>query len=449
MTEPVSRFHATTSAARRATILGAAAMSLMVALTGCSPERSYHDTTLNLTVERLDPELDNRWGTSGVVVTETGSGGDLGVGDLVTHVVLRVAVTDEASVRAALKNAMAPRRHIWNVRERETSDASAVLEIERTGSTLYTELASSKPKEWAKHGLAFDGTRVSDIRDGYQGDASRSPAEAAGIVVGDRIVAVIDEDAVASPAEFRKAMARAKDAASIYLYTQELTGIRLETIRVMGELAAGNASVLSRLIELLNTSQDLATRRTVARSLARLARHQTDTVLLQAVLPLLHADTEPDAEIRRTAAGIVESLVQVLPKETFDQTVMDTLAVALTDSEPGVQFKAGVVLSTLGESAFAYIEAALAEGNPDRVRDIAATALGDIGGTRARDTLIATLRSTTSVPLQLTIATALAKINDAPSRTELQSLAGRSSGGVQELVRQLLAASNPPAAPSS
>lgn len=409
---------------------------------GCAEERSYRDPTFQLSVGRLDPELDNRWGTRGVVVQDVANGSKLRAGDLITHVISKWPVSDQASLQGALKRAMGPRRRFWQIGSPETGDASALLEIRRDGKTLYVELGVPKPHEWAKHGIRLEGNRVAEIREGYARSITKSPAEASGVLVGDEILAVIDEEAVASPKQFREALRRAKNAEELALYTHELTGIRLEVIRTLGELGGSDVRVRDRLLSIVQTSGDVAMRRTALAALESLASKQTDATLLHAVLPMLNPETEPDDETRRRASNILEALVTILPSEALDEEVLSALALALRDPLPAVQFKAGVILSRLGERSLGILSAALAEGNPDRVRDIAATALGDMGGIKARDLLIQTLRTTPFVPLQLTLSTALSKIGDGPSRAELQALLQRSTDlGVREFVRQLLGSS--------
>lgn len=409
---------------------------------GCAEERSYRDPTFQLTVERLDPELDNRWGTRGVVVQEVASGSKLHAGDLITHVVSTWPVSDQPSLQGALKHAMGPRRRFWQIGSPETGDASAILEIRREGKTFFIELGVPKPRDWAKHGIRLEGNRVVETREGYTRSITKSPAEASGVLVGDEILAVVDEEAVASPKQFREALRRARNAKGLALYTHELTGIRLEVIRTLGELGGSDVRVRDRLLNLVQSGGDVAMRRTAMAALESLAPKQTDTTLLHAVLPMLNPETEPDDEMRRRASNILEALVTVLPSEALGGEVLSALALALRDPLPAVQFKAGVVLSRLGERSLGVLSAALAEGNPDRVRDIAATALGEIGGPKARDLLIQALRTTTFVPLQLTLSTALSQIGDVPSRAELQALLQRSTdSGVREFVRQLLGSS--------
>ena len=118
---------------------------------------------------------------------------------------------------------------------------------------------------------------------------------------------------------------------------------------------------------------------------------------------------------------------------------IDLVAAAMADEDPGVHFKAGVILGAIGERSAPVLLSALEDASSLRSQDIAATALGDIGGDVGRRALVSALRATDDVPLQLTIATALAKISDGPARTELRALLDRTdSSGVREFVRQLL-----------
>ncbi|MDA1191732.1 MAG: HEAT repeat domain-containing protein [Candidatus Poribacteria bacterium] len=418
--------------------LAAVAVSASL-LAGCGDLTEYTAPNLNMTVVRLDPALEGRWGTTGVVIESVSGGASIQKGDLVTHLVTRTEVNSADALQAALKKAMAPRKAIWQVRTAEPSDAAALLEIERNGETLHVELATREAKDWNEHGATFNGTTVSGLRDGYEDVPSASPAENAGLMIGDRIVAVIDENEVLDVKSFKKSAEMASSATNVYVYTNELSGIRLEAIRAVGELGGSDATVLARLKEIMTTSRDAATRRTVAKAFETLAAHQTDTDLLQFALGSLNEANEPDVEIRRSAAAIVETLVDTLPTESLDDETMRSIAAAMQDSDPGVHFKAGVIVGKFGDRAISLLVESLQPTNTLRVRDIAATALGDIGGTQARQALIDALRQTADVPLQLTMATALSRIGDAPSLQELRAFLSRTSdSGVQEFVRQLL-----------
>ncbi len=413
-------------------------LGLGVLLAGCAEEREYRDAS-GLTVTRLDPELEDRWGTAGVVVKAASASTGLATGDLITHVVSRTVVANETSLTDALRQALGPGKSAWEVRKADPSDASAVIEVERDGQTLHIELATVDPGDWAKHGMAFSGTRIESVTADFEATPARSPAFSSGLEVGDRVVAIIDEQAAPSVKRFREAREAAPSSAETYVYTHELTGIRLEAIGALGQLGGASASAMNRLIEILDTSNDPAVRRTAAGGLEALAASQDGGVLLAAMLPHVSAANEADVEIRRNAINIVESLASRLPESAFSDADIATVAAAMDDEDPGVHFKSGVILSTIGERAAPALLASLGDTSSLRAQDIAATALGDIGGDLARSALVSALATTTDVPLQLTIATALAKISDGPALEELRALLDRTdNSGVREFVRQLL-----------
>lgn len=405
---------------------------------GCAGEREYRDPS-GLAVTRLDPELEDRWGTAGVVVKASPASSGLIIGDLITHVVSRTVVSDEASLTAALSQALGPQKAAWQVRKIDPSDASALLEVERDGETIYVELATVEPKDWADHGMGLVGTRIQDVTAGFAHAPARSPAKSAGLEDGDHIIAVIDEQVVPSVKEFRKAWEAASRSAETYVYTHELTGIRLEAIGALGQLGGSSPAAMNRLIEILESSDDPAVRRTAAGGLEALAGSQDGETLLRAMLPYTSDESEADVEIRRNAINIVEALAARLPAEAFDDESIALVAAAMDDEDPGVHFKAGVILGAIGERAAPVLLSALEDTSSLRAQDIAATALGDIGGVAGRRALVSALEATEDVPLQLTIATSLAKIGDRPALDELQALLGRTeNSGVREFVRQLL-----------
>ncbi len=405
---------------------------------GCRQEREYQ-TSSGLTVTRLDPELEDRWGTAGVVVKASAASSGLTTGDLITHVVSRTVVSNEEGLTAALRRAIGPQKAAWEVRKVDPSDASAVLEVERDGETLHIELATVEPRDWADHGMGLSGMRIQSVTVGFEQAPARSPARSSGLQVGDRVVAVIDERIVPNVKEFRKTWEVASASTETYVYTHELTGIRLEAIGALGQLGGSSPAALARLIEILESSDDPAVRRTAARGLQALAGSQDGATLLRAMLPYISQEREEDVEIRRNAINIVEALASRLPDTAFDDASIDLVAAAMADEDPGVHFKAGVILGAIGERSAPVLLSALEDASSLRSQDIAATALGDIGGDVGRRALVSALRATDDVPLQLTIATALAKISDGPARTELRALLDRTdSSGVREFVRQLL-----------
>ncbi len=413
-----------------------AAVLLTAALAGCGELNEWKDERLGLTAERLDPQLEDRWGAKGVAAAQVPPSSDLEQGDLITHLAARYPVSTQGELEAALKRAMAPQKRFWHIGAEDRSDASALLEIERNGETIYIELAARKPSEWNTHGAAFSGTQVSSVRAGYESSQSLSPAEAAGLAPGDRVAAVIDEEAVESVKAFKKAAERAQNAAQIYVYTRELAGVKIEAIHAVGQLGADSPEALDRLLAIMEREKDPAVRRTAARALEALAPSQKDKRLLEAALRRLNEANEPDVEIRRSAASMIESLSKTLGANAFDENAVASAAEAMNDSDPGVQLKAGVILSRLGERSLPALRSALNAGESLRVQDIAASALGDIGGNEARRELINALRTAEDVTLQLTIATALAKVGGTQQlRAFLQT---SPSPGVEEFVRQLV-----------
>lgn len=424
---------------RLALLLGTLLLVQGAGLIGCTQPEQYHDPRLQLTVGRMDPELENRWGLKGVVVRQAPPGEHLQVGDLITHLASRWPVQNEEQLRRALRNAMGPRKRFWQVNKEEASDGTALLEVDRKGERVVIELAARKPSEWDETGLEFSGTQVTALRRGYEKSSQHSPAENSGVQIGDRILAVIDEDPVPDVKAFQEAAKRAAQAEAVYVYTAELSGIRLQAITALGQLGGDDPRVRDRLLEIVATSPDRVIRRTAASALVSLAPYQKDVVLLRAMLGYLTPDREPDVEIRRSAAAIVELLAQQLPPSSFDEEAIRIVAASMEDPDPGVHFKAGVVLARLKERAVPLLVDRLEHHPSETVRDIAASALGEIGTPAAREALVRALWTTEAVPLQLTIATALARIGDPIAWQELERLqATTSHSGVREFVRQLL-----------
>ena len=88
---------------------------------------------------------------------------------------------------------------------------------------------------------------------------------------------------------------------------------------------------------------------------------------------------------------------------------------------PGIHgFQAGLGLSQIGADAVDSLIAAFSRGDAN-VKDIAASALGNIGGARSRDVLIDALDSLKELTIRLTVVDALAKIGDAHAIRALQS----------------------------
>lgn len=109
---------------------------------------------------------------------------------------------------------------------------------------------------------------------------------------------------------------------------------------------------------------------------------------------------------------------------------------------PGIRFQAGLGLSQIGTDAVDSLIVAFNRGDAN-VKDIAASALGNIGGVRSRDVLIDALDSLEELTIRLTIVDALARIGDAPAIRALQSQKERFQGEsslntfLNEVLRQL------------
>ena len=122
---------------------------------------------------------------------------------------------------------------------------------------------------------------------------------------------------------------------------------------------------------------------------------------------------EPEQEIRRACLAILGILKPV--------SAIDALIAVLENlSEiPGIRFQAGLALSQIGEPAVDALITAFEKGDTS-TKDIAASALGVIGGSKARDQLINALESSTESAIQLTLVDAIAKIGDVPSVRALE-----------------------------
>ena len=78
-----------------------------------------------------------------------------------------------------------------------------------------------------------------------------------------------------------------------------------------------------------------------------------------------------------------------------------------------------MALSQIGEPAVDALITAF-EKEDTSTKDIAASALGGIGGNKARDRLISALETTDEAAILLTLVDAVAKIGDAPSIRALE-----------------------------
>ena len=118
-------------------------------------------------------------------------------------------------------------------------------------------------------------------------------------------------------------------------------------------------------------------------------------------------EVEPNQEIRRACISILGHLKPTSAIEDLIAVMEDSMEV------PGIRFKAGLALSQIGEDSVDALIAAFDRGDAS-VKDIAASALGNIGGNKARNMLINALKTTDNPTIKLTVADAVAKVGRSP-----------------------------------
>ena len=122
----------------------------------------------------------------------------------------------------------------------------------------------------------------------------------------------------------------------------------------------------------------------------------------------LKREIEPNQEIRRACISILGHLKPTSAIEDLIAVMEDGMEV------PGIRFKAGLALSQIGEESVDALITAFNQGDAS-VKDIAASALGNIGGNKARNTLINALKMIDNPTIKLTVADAVAKIGRSSS----------------------------------
>ena len=381
---------------------------ILLCAVGC--ENRYYDEQFKIEVQQLDSDLENRWSTNGVVVIAVESNGpaakaNLEEGELVSFVVGEYSLGSESNFRRAAKNAI---RDDNNFILRFTDGRIVRLAVRRSGD---------------KTGLKVNGNSVSEVKHG-------SPAANANIRVGDKIESVIDERKIRTINDYKEAIEEfTKHGSKLSFRTTELAGVKIAAVEALGEL--GDARAVGPLMDILEQSGDLSLRKPAVRSLARLVEFSrssadsTDRVqalrekigegrLVALAQKYIKRTVEPDQEIRRTCIAILGVLKP--------QSAIEVLTAVMEDSGevPGIRFQAGLGLSQIGADAVDSLIDAFNSGDSN-VKDIAASALGNIGGARSRDVLIDALDSLEELTIRLTVVDALAKIGDAPAIRALQS----------------------------
>ena len=381
---------------------------ILVCAFGC--ENRYHDEQFRIQVQQLDSDLENRWSTNGVVVISVEPNGpaaraQLEEGELISYVVGEYSVGSGGNYGRAAKKSM---REDNNLILRFTDGRIVRLAVRRSGD---------------KTGLKVDGNVVNEVKSG-------SPAANANIHVGDTIDAVIDERKIRTLDDYKEAIDEfTKHGSKLAFRTTELAGVRIAAVEALGEL--GDARAVDPLMNIVELSGDLSLRKPAVRSLARLvefSQSSTDSTergqalrekigegqLVALAQKYVKRTVEADQEIRRTCIAILGVLKP--------QSAIEVLTAVMEDNGevPGIRFQAGLGLSQIGADAVDSLIAAFERGDAN-VKDIAASALGNIGGTRSRDVLIDALDSLEELTIRLTVVDALAKIGDAPAIRALQS----------------------------
>ena len=418
---------------------------------GCSDNR-YYDDKLQMELQQLDTDLDNRWSTTGVVIINVNANGpasraDLAKGELVSHVIGERTIRRTSDYKQAIKSAM-----------RESNNFILKLADGR-------EIRLAVRKSGDKVGLEVDGSRASKVTSG-------SPADTGNIKVGDAIQSVIDERNIRTLKDYKEALSEfTKHDSKVTFRTIELIGIKIGAVNALGNLgdvravqplttileSEGStlrqpaAEALERLVALsqLNTlfqqfqqanldelpadqlnprqresaeilgllTSDLENNRvTLNDPFGTQFRHRsqalykkiTDGQMVELARKYIKGEVELNQEIRRACISILGHLRPTSAIEDLIAVMEDSMEV------PGIRFKAGLALSQIGEDSVDALIAAFDRGDAS-VKDIAASALGNIGGNKARNTLINALNTIDNPTIKLTLADAVAKVGRAPS----------------------------------
>ena len=427
---------------------------LFVLMLGLGCDNQYYDERLKMQVQQLDSDLKDRWSTSGVVVLNTTPNGpadraQLEAGELISYVIAEYPVRDIGDFNSAIKQAL-------------DEDNNFILHLKDK-----PPLRIAVRKQGDKVGLSVEGSgtvRVKQIQPG-------TPAANTDIQVGDIVEKIVDERKIYSLNDYKKTLGKLSEKQFTFR-TTELIGVKIAAVDALGDL--GDIRAIEPLVDLFKNSTEFSLRKGSINSLQRLVELSVLNDLFQefqsadvnqlpvdslqvqhlesaAILGLLTVDrtentatlkapfgtqfrhrsealyqrinegqiaelaqayiqieVEPEQEIRRACLAILGILKPV--------SAIDALIAVLENlSEiPGIRFQAGLALSQIGEPAVDALITAFEKGDTS-TKDIAASALGVIGGSKARDQLINALESSTESAIQLTLVDAIAKIGDVPS----------------------------------
>ena len=429
---------------------------LMLTL-GC--DNQHYDERLKMQVQQLDSDLKDRWSTSGVVILNTTLNGpadkaQLETGELISYVIAEYPIQDAADFNAAMKQAL-------------DEDNNFILHLKDK-----PPLRIALRRRGDKVGVNVEGSGTVRVKQILPG----TPAANADIQVGDIVEKIVDERKIYSLADYKETLGKLSKKQFTFR-TTELIGVKIAAVDALGEL--GDVRAIAPLVDLFKNSTEFSLRKAAINSLQRLVELSVLNDLFQqfqnadvnqlpadslqaqqlesaAILGLLTVDltentatlkapfgtqfrhrsealyqkinegqiaklaqeyiqieVEPEQEIRRACLAILGILKPV--------SAIDPLIAVLENpiEIPGIRFQAGLALSQIGEPAVDALIAAFEKGDTS-TKDIAASALGGIGGAKARDRLINALEGSSESAIQLTLVDAIAKIGDVPSIRALE-----------------------------
>ena len=427
---------------------------------GC--DNVYYDEHLQMEVQQLDSDLENRWSTTGVVVSAITPNGPaekakISQGELISYVIGAYPIQNANNFNKAVKKAMA-------------DDNNMLLYLKDK-----EPIRIATRKTGVKVGIEVENGNTVRIKTIMSGTPA---ANTSTIQVGDIVEKIVDERKIQGLADYKKSVKEfAELNASLTFRTTELIGVKIAAVTALGNL--GDARAVDALIDILKNNRELALRKAAARSLERLVALSELNPLFQEfqrentnqlpantfdnnqltsaeILSLLLVDSkantatleapfgiqfrhrsaalhqkvnegqlvelaeqyiqkanEPEQEIRRACLAIIANLKPVSAIEPLVQVLRDQ------DEVPGIRFQAGLGLSRIGTLAIDALIAAFNEAD-STAQDIAASALGNIGGIQTRDFLIKALETTHDPATQLTLVDAIAKIGDELSLSALE-----------------------------
>ncbi len=391
---------------------------------GCG-QSEYQDAKMGMTVQRLDSDLENRWATSGVAVKRVDSRSKanqagIEVGALISYITGEIPLDLGGSFNRIVAEAM-------------RNDNQVVFKLSDG-----TEIKLSVRQRGDKPGLKVKGGQISVVK-------LDSPAEKAGLRVGQTISSVIDERNIKSVQDYKKAIKDfSKYKKTIVFQTTELSGVKMAAVKALSQLT--NQSALDQLIEHVEGDKE-ALRQPAVSALEELV----DTVIAQGQVSNLNQEMiensqisdlaqrymqrvhEPNPEIRRSCLSILSVLKPTTAISGLISVVQDEVEL------PGIRFKAGSTLSQIGVEAVESLIVAYENGNIG-VKDIAASALGNIANEKSKRMLFRAVVLERNPTVQLTLANAIAKFNDVESKRVLGKLRSslQENSGLRMFLDELL-----------